>query len=367
MKLSRFSPVLLSFSLCASFANAEILVGIAAPLSGAALPTGEQVEFGALKAIDDLNAAGGVLGEQIVATSVDDACNGEQAAVAARQLVAEGVSFVVGHACSSGSIAGGPIYAEEEIVMISPASTNPLVTDSGLGNVFRVIGRDDDQGAIAGDFLAERFKDDNIAILHDQSAYGQGLAEITKNRLNANGVTETLFQTYEPELVGYDDLVDTLVQSEIDVIYVGGYQADAGIIIRQAKGELPNITLISGDALASEDFPIIAGDAGLGAYFTFGPDARETPAAEAVVTAFRDDEGFEPSGYTLYSYAAVQAWAQAVEKAGTTEGADVARALLEQEFDTVLGTISFDSKGDVVGLTSFIWNQITEDGYEPAE
>lgn len=367
MRFQSFACVTLAIYLSASITNAEVLVGIAAPLSGPAVPTGEQVYVGALKAIDDLNANGGVLGQQIVTISVDDACDADQAVAAARQLVAEEVQFVIGHACSSGSIAGGPIYAESNIIMMSPASTNPLVTDAGLQNVFRVIGRDDEQGAIAGDFLADAFAGKNIAILHDQSAYGQGLAEITKARLNALGVTEALFEIYAPDQTAYPDLMEMLVQGEIDVVYVGGYQADAGIIIREAKSRLPEIRLVSGDALASDDFPIIAGDAGIGSYFTFGPDARETDVAFTVAASFRDDEGFEPGGYTLYSYAAVQAWAEAVEKVGTFDTGPVTQALRANTFDTVLGTLGFDDKGDVTGLKSFIWYEIQEDGYAPVE
>lgn len=367
MRTDTIYYISISLFLSVTIASAEVRVGIAAPFSGPALPTGEQLEVGALKAFADLNAKGGVLGEQIVTSSVDDACDAEQAVAAARQLVAEEVQFVVGHACSSGSIAGGPIYAAQDIIMISPASTNPRVTDSGLENVFRVIGRDDDQGTIAGDFLVDTFGKKNIAILHDQSAYGQGLAEITKARLNERGVTETLYEIYVPDQIAYPLLIDLLVENDIDAIYIGGYQADAGIIIREAKARLPEIRLVSGDALASEDFPLIAGDAGLGAYFTFGPDARETPTASSIVASFRDDEGFEPSGYTLYSYAAVQVWAQAVEIAGTFEGDAVARTLRTQEFETVLGTVSFDDKGDVVGLTSFVWNEITDEGYAPVD
>jgi branched-chain amino acid transport system substrate-binding protein len=357
----------LGLFLSTTVASAEVLVGIATPLSGPALPTGEQVEVGALKAVQDLNANGGVLGQQIVTTSVDDACDANQAVAAARQLVAEGALVVIGHACSSGSISGGPIYSENDIIMISPASTNPRVTDSGLDNVFRVIGRDDEQGAIAGDFLADAFTGQNIAILHDQSAYGQGLAEITRSRLNERGVNEALFEIYAPDQTAYPDLVEMMAKAEIDVVYIGGYQADAGIIIREAKARRPKILLVSGDALASEDFPFIAGEAGIGSYFTFGPDARTTPAAISVVAAFRDDEGFEPSGYTLYSYAAVQAWAQAVETAGAFDTSVVAQTLRSNQFDTVLGTLGFDDKGDVTGLKSFIWYQIGEDGYAPVK
>jgi branched-chain amino acid transport system substrate-binding protein len=301
-------------------AQAEIKVGIAGPLSGSALPTGEQQEAGALKAFDHLNDEGGLLGEEVVVTSVDDACEPEQAKAAARQLVSEGVIFVVGHVCSSASLAASKIYEEAGIIMISPASTNPKVTDEGGPNVFRVIGRDDQQGAIAGDYLADKYAKSNIAILHDGQAYGLGLAEFTKRRLNERGVAEVIFDGYVPEQPDYKPLVDKLVDAKIEILYIGGYQGDIGIIIRQAKEEIPNLKLISGDSLVSEDFPVIAGDAGVGTYFTFGPDIRLKPEAATVTAAFRDEEDFEPGGYTLYAYGAVQAWAQAVGASRSTGG-----------------------------------------------
>jgi branched-chain amino acid transport system substrate-binding protein len=164
----------------AAAAQAEIMVGIAGPLSGSALPSGEQTEIGAQKAFEHLNDKGGLLGEEIIVTSVDDACDPEQAKAAARQLVSEGVIFVLGHFCSHTSIAASKIYEEAGIIMISPGSTNPKVTDDGGPNVFRVIGRDDQQGTIAGDYLADTHGDRNIAILHDGQTYGLGLAEFTK-------------------------------------------------------------------------------------------------------------------------------------------------------------------------------------------
>jgi branched-chain amino acid transport system substrate-binding protein len=169
---------LLVFS--ATALQAEIKIGIAGPLSGSALPAGEQQEIGANSAIAHLNANGGLLGEEIVTTTVDDACDPEQAKAAARKLVTEGVIFVVGHVCSGASLAASKIYEDAGIVMISPASTNPKVTESGHGNVFRVIGRDDQQGIIAGNFLADKYASKRIAIIHDERAYGLGLAEFTR-------------------------------------------------------------------------------------------------------------------------------------------------------------------------------------------
>jgi branched-chain amino acid transport system substrate-binding protein len=348
-------------------AQAEIKIGIAGPLSGSVLNVGEQQEIGALKAIEHLNANGGVLGEEIVTTSVDDACDPEQAKAAARQLVSEGVVFVVGHVCSGATIAVSEIYEEAGIIVISAASTNPQVTDAGHQNVFRVIGRDDQQGLIGGDYLADNYADSKIAILHDGRAYGLGLAEFTKAQLNERGTTAALLDTFEPELSDYTPIVDKLVAAKIDVLYAAGYQGDIGIILRQAKKVLPDLQLLSGDSLVNGEFLVIAGDAGVGTRFTFGPDIRLRPEASVVVEAIREEEAYEPDGYTLYAYGAVQVWAQGVEQAGSTKTEDVIAALKRGSFDTVLGKIGFDEKGDVTGISSFVWYEFGAEDYAPVE
>jgi branched-chain amino acid transport system substrate-binding protein len=348
-------------------AQAEIMVGIAGPLSGSTLNVGEQQEIGALKAIDHLNDQGGLLGEEVVAISVDDACEPEQAKAAARQLVSEGVIFVVGHVCSGASLAASKIYEEAGIIMISPASTNPKVTDDGGPNVFRVIGRDDQQGMIAGDYLADNYANSKIAIIHDGQAYGLGLAEFTRDQLNERGITEVIFDSYTPEQADYRSTVDKLVDAKVDVLYAGGYQADIGIILRQAKKKLPNLQLISGDAMVNGEFLLVAGEAGVGTYFTFGPDIRLMTEAATVTAAIRDEDAYEPDGYTLYSYGAVQAWAQAVQLAGSLQPDAVIDALKSGSFDTVLGKIGFDEKGDVTGLSAFVWYIFGEEDYKLVE
>ena len=348
-------------------AQTEIKVGIAGPLSGSSLSMGEQQEIGAQKAIDDLNGKGGLLGEEIVAISVDDACEPRQAKAVARQLVEEGVVVVVGHVCSACSLAVSKIYEEAGIVMISPASTNPKVTDEGGPNVFRVIGRDDQQGTIAGDYLADHYSNSNIAIIHDGQAYGLGLAEFTKRQLNKRGVTEVMFDGYTPDQKDYRPIVDKLVNKKIDVLYAGGYLIDIGIILRQVKKELPNLRLFSGDSLVNVQFLFVTGDAGEGTYFTFGPDMRLKPGARDVVAAIREEDAYEPGGYTLYSYGAVQAWAQAVKQAGSLKPKAVIDVLRSGSFDTVLGKIGFDEKGDVTGISTFVWYVFGKENYSLAE
>jgi branched-chain amino acid transport system substrate-binding protein len=343
--------------------QAEIRVGIAGPLSGSSLNAGEQQEIGAQKAFEHLNNKGGLLGKEIIVISVDDACESRQAKAVARQMVSEGVVLVVGHLCSACSLAVSKIYEEAGIIMITPASTNPKVTDEGGPNVFRVIGRDDQQGKIAGDYLADNHSKSNIAIIHDGQAYGLGLAEFTKQQLNKRGVTEVMFDSYTADQKDYNSIVNKLVNKKVDVLYAGGYLTDIGIILRQAKKELSNLRLFSGDALVNVQFLFVAGDAGEGAYFTFGPDMRLKPEARDVVAAIREEDAYEPDGYTLYSYAAVQAWAQAVKQAGSLKPEAVIDALRSGSFDTVIGKIGFDEKGDVTGISTFVWYVFGKEDY----
>ena len=350
----------------ASLADAEILIGVPAPMTGGMSWIGEQGERGTALAVADLNAAGGVLGEQVRAVVVDDFCEADQAVAAAKKLVAEGVVLVAGHLCSGASIPASEVYAEAGILMISPSSTNPTLTEQGFTNVFRVCGRDTLQGIMAGDYLAERWGDQEIAIVHDDQAYGKGIAGEALQRLDEQGVTGILFQAIEPGQADYSELIDKLQAQGIGAMYFGGYTSEAGLIIRQARSRGYDLQMIGSDALITEYFWHVAGPAAVGVMFVSMADPRGTPKAEAIVERIRAD-GYEPEGLTLYSYATVQVWAEAVEKAGSVEPASVAAALRAHEFDTVLGTIGFDERGDVYGYEPFVWYVWQEGDYTPID
>jgi branched-chain amino acid transport system substrate-binding protein len=346
-------------------ARADVLIGAAGPLTGANAYIGDQAQQGVEMAVADLNARGGVLGQQVRLIIVDDACDPGQAAAAAQKLVGERILFVVGHLCSGASIAAAEIYERAGIIMISPGSTNPAFTEQGRTNVFRVCGRDDQQGAIAAAHLADYWRDKKIAILHDGSTYGKGLADATKLELNRLGVRETLYEPYTPGLSDYSDLARKLIAAGIEVAYVGGYYQEIALLIREAREQGSELQLVSGDAIATEGFWQVAGPAAEGTQFTFFPDPRLSPAAGEVVERFRKN-GFEPEGYTLGSYAAVQVWAQAAERVGATEPKSVIAALHASEFDTVLGKIGFDEKGDV-RQPAFVWYLWRDGKYSPTE
>ncbi|MBV8577303.1 MAG: branched-chain amino acid ABC transporter substrate-binding protein [Acetobacteraceae bacterium] len=327
-------------------ARADIQIAVVGPITGQYAAFGQQMKEGAEQAVEDLNKAGGVLGQKLVLNVGDDACDPRQAVSVANEMASRGVKFVAGHFCSGSSIPASKVYLDEGVLQISPASTNPKFTDEGGWNTFRVCGRDDQQGQVAGKYLAEHFKGEKIAILNDNSAYGKGLADETKKALNAAGVQEVMDAAYTPGERDYSALVSRLKQAGVTVIYVGGYHTESGLIIRQAKEQGMKATLVGGDALVTREFWQIAGDAGNGTLMTFSADPSKRPDAAAVVQEFKAKK-IEPEGYVLYTYAAVQIWAEAVKKAGTADPKKVAETLKSGgPWQSVLGPISFDKKGD---------------------
>jgi branched-chain amino acid transport system substrate-binding protein len=327
-------------------ADDSIKIAMAGPITGSTASFGEQMRHGAEQAVIDINAAGGVLGKKLELQLGDDACDPKQAVAVANQLARAGVGFVAGHFCSGSSIPASAVYNEEGILQISPGSTNPKLTEQGFKNVFRVCGRDDQQGTVAGTYLAHHYPNGRIAILNDKSAYGKGLADDTKRTLNQAGVTEAINESYNAGEKDFSALVSKLKQGQIEAVYVGGYYTEAGLLTRQMREQGLNARVIAGDALLTNEYWAITGAAGEGTMMTFGPDPRNKPEARAVTEEFRK-AGYEPEGYTLYSYAAVQVYAEAVKRAGRTDLDQVIKELHSGSFETVMGTLGFDAKGDV--------------------
>jgi branched-chain amino acid transport system substrate-binding protein len=361
MKLPLFAGAAM-MALGLGAAKADLLIATAGPMTGPYASFGEQMRRGAEMAVADLNAKGGVLGQQLQLSIGDDACDPKQAVAVANKAVSDGVVFMAGHFCSGSSIPASKVYEEEGVLQISPASTNPKLTEEGEANVFRVCGRDDQQGIVAGNFLADKFGSKKIAILHDKTAYGKGLADETKAQLNKRGITEAMYEAYTAQEKDYSAVVSKMKAAGIDAFYVGGYHTEAAIMIRQAheKGYKPQ--LISGDALVTDEYWKIAGKAAEGTLMTFSPDPRKNATAAPVVAKFRAGN-YEPEGYTLYTYGAIQAWAQAVEKAGSTDLKKVIASLRAGKFDTVLGNIGFDMKGDVTA-PGYVWYEWSGGTYD---
>jgi branched-chain amino acid transport system substrate-binding protein len=347
-------------------AYAEILIATAGPMKGQYAALGEQLRQGASRAVADINASGGVNGEQLVLEVADDGCDPKQAMAVASQLVAKGVKFMAGHYCSGSSIAAAKIYEEAGILMISPSSTSPKFTDDGGWNVNRVCGRDDAQGAFAGRAVARAYAGRNIAILDDSSVYGIGLATMFKSALNGAGVTEKVRESYKAGANDYNDLVQKMLAANVDLIYLGGYAFEAGTIIRQMRDFASSAVLVGGDALLVEQFWATSGTSGEGTLVTFAPDAQKLNSARTVVEGFRAAD-YNPEGYTLQAYAAVQAFAQAATATHSVDGHVLSQWLRAgNTLNTVLGPLSLDAKGDVKDA-SFVWYKWSEGTYAEAQ
>lgn len=349
-------------------AHAEIVIGVAGPMTGQYATFGQQFRVGAEQAVADINEAGGVNGEMLRLSIGDDACDPRQAVAVANQFASEGVSFVAGHFCSGSSIPASQVYADEGIIQISPGSTNPAFTDERPGDgIYRVCGRDDQQGEVAGTYIAENFADVNVAILNDRTAYGAGLAAETERVMRAAGKEPTVVEAYTAGERDYTALVTRMNQENVGLVYIGGYHTEAGLIARQMQEQGMDAVIMSGDAIVTDEYWSITGDAGEGTLMTFSPDPRRNEIAAPVVEKI-EAAGNSAEGYALYTYAAIQAWAQAAEAAGDTDFDAVVSALDEGTFNTVIGELQFDDKGDVTlpGYVVYEWKDGAYDYVETA-
>lgn len=346
MKRSLIVAAGLSSLLMAGSALADVKIYGVAPLTGAVAAFGDQVRKGVEAAVADINAKGGVKGEKLVVEFSDDACDPKQGVSVANQLAGKKAEFVIGHVCSGATIAAADIYDEEGIVMVTPTATNPTLTEKGKKTIFRACGRDDQQGVIAGSFIADRFKGKRVAVLHDKQAYGKGLADEATKAMKAKGLTPVYEGSVTAGDKDYSALVSRLKNDNIDVVYYGGYHPELGLILRQADEAGLKAQFISGEGVSSPEIYSIAGKAADGLMFTFPPDGRKLDTAKDAVAKLRAS-GVEPEGFVLQGYAATQTLAQAMMAAKSLKKTDVLAAMRAQDFQTVLGTLAFDAKGDL--------------------
>lgn len=350
--------------LMAGPAAADVTIATASPMTGRYAWFGEQFQRGAELAVRELNAAGGVLGQKVRLFVGDDSCNPEQAKVLAQKVIELKATLVVGHGCSGPALATAGAYEAVGVLMITPSASNPRLTESGWRYVFRLFGRDDEQGALAARFLAERYHAAPIAIVYDETVYSRELAHIVRAELNSLGIAEALFRGFEVEGFDWARFIDNMEAAKIQVVYFAGRSADVALLAREAADQDYELAIVGSDPLISEQFWLVAGEAGQGTVFTSAPDPRDFPSARAVVERFRE-EGYEPEGYTLHIYSVVQAWAQAVERTGAFDADAVSHALRTGRFGTAVGTIGFNAKGDVTGLTTFVWYVWKDGRYAP--
>jgi branched-chain amino acid transport system substrate-binding protein len=360
-----------SVILAAAFASAaglakaqDIKIAVVGAITGSSAGAGEWMKRGAEMAVNDINAKGGVLGKRLELIVADDACDPKQAVAAANDVVGKRVVFVAGHLCSSASIPASAVYNEAGVLQMTPASSNTSLTDDaakkGWNNVFRSCGRDDKQGAFAGKYLADHYKGKRVAIVHDGAAFGKGVAYEVMKAMNAAGLKQTMYEAVTQGDKDFSALITKMKGANIDVIYYGGYPTEAGLIVRQARDRGLKAQFIGAASLIDERYWKITGPAGEGTLMTGPPDPRNAPVAWAVVDKFKA-EGYDPESWTLYTYAAIQAFAQAAEKAKSVNVDDLSKALHSMTVHTVIGPLTWDKKGDVTDAkyVFYVWKNGT--------
>jgi branched-chain amino acid transport system substrate-binding protein len=346
-----------------AFAQADVKIGVAGPMTGANAAFGEQYMKGAQAAADAVNAAGGVNGEKIVLVKGDDACEPKQAVTVAKDLTNQKVAGVVGHFCSSSTIPASEIYDEAGIIAITPGSTNPQVTERGLSAMFRMCGRDDQQGIVAGDYIVDVLKGKKVAVIHDKDTYGQGLADATKAQLIKRGVTPVIYEGLTRGEKDFSALVTKIRAAGADVVYFGGLHPEAGPLVKQLRTEgLKDVKFMSDDGIVTDELVTTAGGPQYvdGVLMTFGADPRLLPDSKTVVEQFRK-AGTEPEGYTLYAYASIQALAAGFNGAKSNKGEDAAKWLKAHPVKTVMGEKTWDAKGDLK-VSDYVVYQWDKDG-----
>ena len=358
-KITTFGLALSVAIAAAQAASAQTKFGVGGPITGPSAATGAQMKNGVDQAAADINAAGGILGQKIVVSYGDDASDPKQGVSVANKFSGDGVKFVIGHYNSGVTIPSSEVYQENGILQITPASTNPTVTERKMWNIFRVCGRDDQQGQVAGEYIAKHFKGKKIAIVHDKTTYGKGLADETKKTINKAGIKDVLYEGVNTGEKDFSALVSKIKQSGADLIYWGGLYTEAGLIVRQMRDQGVKAPMMGGDGITSDEFASIGGPGVEGTLMTYGPDPRNRPDAKKIVEEFRAKK-FEPEAYTLYSYAGVQIIKQAAEAAKSLDPKKVAEKMHSgMTFKTVLGDISYDKKGDITKLdyVMYIWKK----------
>jgi len=351
MKPRRFFPAALALGALALagavHAADTIKIGIPQPMTGPNTQYGDQIQAGALTAIETINAAGGVKGKKLEPILIDDGCEPKQAVPAANRVINSGAKFAVAHACSGVTVPAVNVYESEGIVAITPGATSPLVTDTIKPHFFfRTIGRDDQQGPFAAHYISKTVKPRKVAILHDKQTYGSGVATQVRDTLAKDGVNVAMFEGINVGDSDYSAVITKLKSAGVDFVYFGGYHPELGLLLRQSREQGLNVQFMGPEGTANQDLVAIAGPAIDGLLVTLPSDFTKLPGNKDIVKAFRDAKRDPDGAFQMPAYAAVQVLAKSIDAVGE-DPAKVADHMHKNSFDTAIGKVEYDVKGDL--------------------
>lgn len=323
-------------------ADGPIKFGMLAPFSGSEAAFGDYMKYGAQLAINEINADGGVLGQDIELVTEDDGCDATMAVAAANKLVTEGVTASVGGYCSGATLPTLPIFEKAGIPMVIPAANSNKLVEANVESVFLINGTGDQQ-AEAAIAYAKKIGAKSVGVIDDATAYSADLAAAFTKQAEAEGVTVSLSETITPGENDYSSVATALANTQPDLVYWTGYYQEGGLIVRQAVDAGFKGVFLLGDGSVDAKFIEIAGAEyakNVVATFTKTPDMLE--GAESWVADYEKLAGAAPGPYSIQTYDAVKVMAQAIEDAGTTDIAKVASALQAlNEFPTLTGPLTF--------------------------
>jgi branched-chain amino acid transport system substrate-binding protein len=342
--------VLIGFS-APGFAGDTIKLGVAGAHSGDLASYGIPSVHAAELVVKKINAQGGVLGKTVELLVEDDVCKPEVAGNTATKLVSDGVDIVMGHICSGATKSAMGIYKDAGIIAMSPSATNPDLTLSGeYPNFLRTIAHDAVQAQLQVKFATEVLKVKKIAILHDKGDYGKGQAELAKQYFTTAGVDVALFEGVTPGAVDYSAIVMKVRRVKPDLVVWGGYHPEASKIVTLMRKKKIKTLFMGSDGIKDDTFIKVAGKYAEGVFATGPMDVSGNAMAIAAKKAHQDVYGSDPGAFFDAAYAATLALLNAIEKAGSTDYNAVMKALKSEYVETPLGKISFDAKGDAIGI-----------------
>ena len=330
----------------------SIKIGVAGAHSGDLASYGLPSVKAAELVANEINSKGGILGKKVELLIEDDVCKPEIATNSATKLVSQDVHAVLGHICSGATKAALGIYKDSKIVTMSPSATNPDLTQSGeYPNFFRTIASDDAQAKLEVDFALDVLKLKKIAVLHDKGDYGKGLAEFAKSFIEQSGKAElVLYEGITPGAVDYSAVVQKIKLSAAEAVIFGGYHPEASKIVMLMRKKKMDTIFISDDGVKDITFIKVAGEYAEGVYATGPKDVSMNPLAIKANEEHKKTYGSDPGAFFLNAYAAAQALFKAIENAGSTDYEKIIKALRTKYVDTPLGNISFNEKGDAIGV-----------------
>jgi len=339
-------------------AQDTLKIAIAGPTTGPVAQYGDMQMMGAKMAVEQINAKGGVNGKKLEAVLIDDVCEPKQAVAVANQIVNQKIKYVVGHLCSGSTQPASKLYEEEGILMITPAATNPAITQQGYKMVFRTIGTDDQQGPTAGKYIAGTVKPKKLAILHDKQQYGEGIAKEVRKTVEAGGIKPVLFEGVNKGQTDFSALITKMKKEGVDFVYYGGYHPELGLLLRQSKEQGFDAKYMGPEGVGNKDISAIAGPASEGLLVTLPADFSADPANADLVAAFKA-KNQDPTGpFVMPAYAGVQIIADAIKGAKTEDAVKLADYIRKNSFQTPIGKVAFKENGDLkeFDFVIFTWH-----------